>query len=157
MQSEKAFGGNLESNRIGFYPMYAENVVISVNDQHKPYKLGYQLKYNDENVLKDCVEAFVGLYQETGQTSGHNEITIKPDQFAVGYTFFVYDISKTHSSSGFNPGLANFGSCTLKVTFRKQALTDNVVIYRLLMYQKSYVLQELKGEIRDIDFYETTK
>lgn len=138
--------------------MHAENIVVAVNDENKPYNLGYQLNYNAANELKDAVEAFVGLYQETGQTSGHNELTISPEQFETGFTFFAFDISKTHSSSNFEePGLANVGNCTLNISFRKEGRTDNAVIYCLMMYQKSFRLGELRDEIRNIEFFETLK
>ena len=157
-QGEKNFAGSIDKNRICFQPMHAENILISANDENKPYNLGYKLVYNEENVLKDAVEAFVGLYQETGQMSGHNELTINPEQFRNGFTLFAFDISKTHSSSNFEkPGPSNAGNCTIKIDFRNQALTDNVVIYCLMMYQKSYALRELKDEIRNIEFFETSK
>ena len=152
MQSEEAFGGSYRQNRLGFYPMFATNVTMLVNDEHKPMKMGYNLTYTEENVLMDYIDAYVGLYQETGQYSGHNEMTITRGQFKNGFTLFVFDLSQSHTTGNYDPGHPSQGSCSVKINFKKEALTSNVAIYCLLMYEKSYAIHDMKADFRNISF-----
>lgn len=132
--------------------MGVSNVTILVNDVHKPHKLGYVMEYTGEQpVLTNYTDAYVGLFQEMGLSKP----TINQLQYKDGFTLFAFDTSKEHSIEDDEPGPSNQGNCSLKMKFLKEMLTENVVVYCLLLYRKSFELNSLKNDYRKVEFFES--
>ncbi len=112
------------------------------------------MEYGADGTLINYTDAYVGLFQEMGQTSGHNEMSLTPLQYRSGFTLWAFDITKGHSSGDYDPGPSSQGSCSLKITFEPRLLKENVVIYAILLYHKSFKIYNLKNDFRNVEFLE---
>jgi hypothetical protein len=129
--NETRHDGNLTANRLNFLPYDLSNIVMIVNDVHKPYYNGYECDFAN---LK-YESAYSGLFTELNKTWNADSVSISYPDFADGYCVFAFDLTSNHTSAAdfYSPPQA--GSVYLRMHFLT-APAENIVVLVMLEHER---------------------
>lgn len=128
---EARFDGKYKKNRLNFKPYAVDNIVMIVNDVHKPYYNGYECDFGD---LK-YESTYVGLFTELNKIWSADSIDITYTDFADGYCIFAFDLSQNRTSAASFYTPPQGGSVQLRMHF-KTAPTENIVVLVMLEHER---------------------
>jgi hypothetical protein len=128
---EARYDGVLTRNRLNFKPHQVDEMVMLVNDVHKPFYNGYvcnfpQLQYES---------AYLGLFTELNKMWNADSIDISYADFADGYCIFAFDLSPNHTSAADFYSPPQSGSVQLRMHFLN-APTENIVVLVILEHER---------------------
>ena len=136
LMDEARFQGSYATNRLKFDPLDVDEMLILVNDEHKPYHNGYRTDFSGPTV--DYTELYYGLFRELGKIWDPSTLdALTYDDFRGGYCFWVFDLTPNGTGSSTSYAPPENGSVKLRIHF-KNAPTDNVTV--LVMLEEERVL-----------------
>jgi hypothetical protein len=129
--NEGRHDGSLTQNKLNFKPYSVDNIVMVVNDIHKPFYNGYECNFTN----LQYESAYSGLFTELNKSWNTDSIAIDYTDFADGYCIFAFDLTPNHTSAAdfYSPPQA--GSVFLRMHFLN-APQENIVVLVILEHER---------------------
>ncbi len=123
MTDNDAFNGHYKKNPFNFQHYKLTHIGVNVNGEDAPQK---PLKLDFDT--KQYISAYNTLFAGTGKLHADSGVGISRDEYASGYSIFVFDLTPFENGEHFD--LKTEGSLNIELIF-KQALprTINVIVY----------------------------
>ena len=120
----EAYNGNYKKNPFNFQNYKLSTISLEVDSQEQPVK-PIQCNFDDNTFA----EAYMSLFTGTGKAYKDVDIDVSRDDYAGGYTLFVFDLTPDLGESG-HYSLLKTGSVRLALSFATAlAKTVNVIVY----------------------------
>jgi hypothetical protein len=127
---ETRYERNSQLNRLRFMPMDVAQMLMTVNDEHKPVHNGYISDFPNYNYT----EVYAGLFNELNKNWDPNSIDISWADFRNGYTIWAFDLSSNKTSSADFYAPAQSGTVQLRIRFNP-AQAETVVVLVFLEHE----------------------
>ena len=130
VMTEARFERNPQSNRLRFMPADVTQMLMTVNDVHKPIHNGYISDFPNFNYT----EVYAGMFNELNKNWNPNTLDISWEEFRDGYTVWVFDLSSNKSSSADYYAPSQSGIVQLSLRFNP-AQADAMVVLVFLEHE----------------------
>ena len=130
VMTEPRFENTLSLNRLRFMPASITQMLMTVNDIHKPIHNGYSADFANY----DYTEVYAGLFNELNKNWHPNSVDISWEEFRDGYTIWAFDLSSNRTSSADFYAPPQSGNVQLMIRFNP-AQNDAMVVLVFLEHE----------------------
>jgi hypothetical protein len=130
VMTEGRYERDIQTNRLRFQPADVTQMLMTVNDVHKPVHNGYISNFPN----MDYTEVYAGLFNEMNKNWDPNSVDISWEEFRDGYTIWAFDLSSNKTSSADFYAPPQSGIVQLRIRF-EPAHQEPVVVLVFLEHE----------------------